>query len=212
MKDLQEYINDLLQKAKQGDEDALIMLYNRMCTFLTALHMKTYVSNNLQLRSDIDDLKQEYYFKFISSLTKFDTTTDSTFISYQKTVIENTMVDYYKRQKNSVNYNWYSQGIRTISLDEILDDVENIYQPSHTNTPEVIFESLNDVKMAHELLDNILTPLQKYVWVEWTTKDKTLQQISEELYEQGMIEKIYTREGIRHIYTKADNIIKKLRK
>jgi len=212
MKDLQAYINDLLTKAKGGDEKALLMLYTRMCTFLTAIHMTKYVSNNLQLRNDVDDIKQEYYFRFVSSLTKFDTTLNKTFISYQKTVIENVIKDFYQNQKSIVKYKWYERGMRITSLDEILDDVENIYQPSHTNTPELIFESLNDVKMAHELLDNILTPLQKYVWVEWTTKDKTLQQLAEELYTQDMTEKIYTRERIRQIYTKADNIVKKLRK
>jgi DNA-directed RNA polymerase specialized sigma24 family protein len=209
-------IEVLMIEAKNGKVSAKLELFQEMCNFLEAYFVTNYKSLNYTLEKDYDDIQQEFWFRYDNALQLFDitrkdlTTPGRVFISYIKTIIQNTITDYYTRIKPAINRHYYDKyGICQVEIAEFNYyeefDEETLDTPS--DKLERYIDSMLSPKHAlmFKLYSGIVLPKYKAKAGE---KPNGLGVIAIELFNAGLTDSILCKQTIDQQLKRVINKLK----
>ncbi len=118
---------DLINKAKSGDQYAFSLLFKKWKNQLTS-----YVFKLINNREDVNDIIQEILIKTWKNLNKFNG--DEKFASWLFTIAHNTCLDYLRSHKNNL-----------INNVENFDDYDECYLPSDILIQKELLETVNKI-------------------------------------------------------------------
>lgn len=114
----------LVERARHGDRDAFLTLYNR---YLKRVYNR--VKSRVPSAADAEDVTQEIFVAVVRSLPRFEQR--SLFSTWLYTIVNRQIADFYRRM-------YRGGGNRTISLDE--DESLELHAPDQDSDENVILQ------------------------------------------------------------------------
>jgi RNA polymerase sigma-70 factor (ECF subfamily) len=110
--------NELIIKCQSGDKRAFQELIAKYHPYIFKFLIKIIGNNDLA-----EDLTQDTFIKIIRNIEKFDINGKAKFSTYVITVAKNTYIDYYRKNKNSINISLDENlNLRAIDIEEVVFD------------------------------------------------------------------------------------------
>lgn len=147
-------LEELVLKAKNGDNEALVEIINRFKGFIYKTSKEIYINGY-----DTEDLLQIGYMSLINAVFKFDLNKNKNFTSYVSSAIKNNF--YYEiRQKSRYN----AESSLNKELDEGIEFIENLVSDENLEEKVLLKEDIYSLYKALKLLSPEERELINYVY------------------------------------------------
>lgn len=161
-----EFMKELLKKAKEGDRASIEALLNKFEPLIKKSSRKYYI-NGYEQR----DVKQLAYMAALKAIKKFDTEKSNYFPLYVKRTIQNSIYKELLKSKEKFNVNKTNKELKPIT------EIENIEDKSINIDEEIIRKERRDTLIN---LINKMTVKEKELITKVFIEEKTLKKYAEE--------------------------------
>ncbi len=155
---MEEKYNDyeLIYMAKEENEDAINILYQKYKPLILKLSQK-YYQKILNSSLELSDLEQECYITLNESITQFNEKENTKFYTYTKRCIENRLVSIVRKETNEKHIH----NINSISLNNLIgeDNEQELIEIIDNNNIETPEESLLKIEEENNLFRKIINYL-----------------------------------------------------
>ena len=161
-----EFMKELLKKAKEGDRASIEALLNKFEPLIKKSSRKYYINGYEQ-----GDVKQLAYMAALKAIKKFDTERSNSFPLYVKRTIQNSIYKELLKSKEKFNVNKTNKELKPIT------EIENIEDKSINIDEEII------KKERREILINLINKMaaeERELIIEIFIEEKTLKKYAEE--------------------------------
>lgn len=161
-----EFMKELLKKAKEGDRASIEALLNKFEPLIKKSSRKYYI-NGYEQR----DVKQLAYMAALKAIKKFDTERSNSFPLYVKRTIQNSIYKEVQKSKKNFYYRKVNEEIRETT------EIKNIEDKSINIDEEIIRKERRDTLIN---LINKMTVKEKELITKVFIEEKTLREYAEE--------------------------------
>ena len=155
---MEEKYNDyeLIYMAKEENEDAINILYQKYKPLILKLSQK-YYQKILNSSLELSDLEQECYITLNESITQFNEKENTKFYTYAKRCIENRLVSIVRKETNEKHIH----NINSISLNNLIgeDNEQELIEIIDNNNIETPEENLIKIEEENNLFRKIINYL-----------------------------------------------------
>lgn len=161
-----EFMKELLKKAKEGDKASIEALLNKFEPLIKKSSRKYYINGYEQ-----GDVKQLAYMAALKAIKKFDTERSNSFPLYVKRTIQNSIYKEVQKSKKNFCYRKVNEEIRETT------EIKNIEDKSINIDEEIIKKERRDTLIN---LINKMTVKEKELITKVFIEEKTLKKYAEE--------------------------------
>lgn len=166
--DWEQDIGELLERAREGDNDAFQELYQMACG--QNLNVIWKIVKNDQ---DAQDILQDTWIKIYKKLDQIQGTTQASFVSWSGRIASNTALDFLRKKKPLLFSELEQEG----DLDEVSFDIRDF---KVENQPELAFDQKETSEIVKELLGK-LPDDQRICIVMFYLQEMSISEIAESL-------------------------------